>query len=142
MAISIDWATKIISVPKADLTATVDPNAFILPTNDFRLALKALEASVAGMPYLDTHRHNTEVTLSGTVYARVIEIINGYTITFENGSYKVLFQDSNNNLLDVVNLNSVSFLASNSAGMVVAGSGISSEDMDNIVTNVWVYTGP
>ena len=76
--ISIDWATKIISVPKAYLTLIQSSPTEIreLPLNQFRLDLKALEAAVEGMPYLITHRHNTEVTLGGIVYARTIEIIN------------------------------------------------------------------
>jgi hypothetical protein len=36
------------------------------------------------MAFPSTHIHNTAVTLSGVTYARTVEIINGYTIDFED----------------------------------------------------------
>ena len=119
MAITIEWATKIINVPKAYLTATANPDVFNLDTDQFRLDLKALEDDEEGIVYLDTHRHNTEVLLSGVIYARVIEIINGYTITFEDGQYAINFYGSNNNYADVTNINQVSIRPNNSAGLIV-----------------------
>jgi hypothetical protein len=50
--------------------------------------------------------------------ARVVEIINDYTITFENGTYAVNLAGANSNIGDVVNLNSVSVRSANSAGLV------------------------
>ena len=119
MAISIEWHTKIITVPKDYLDATANPDVFNLDTDQLRLDLKALEDTETGIHYLDTHRHNTEVLLSGVIYARVIEIINGYTITFENGYYAVNFYGSNNNYADVTNVNFVSIRPNNSAGLIV-----------------------
>ena len=40
----------------------------------------------------------------------MIEIINGYTVTFQDGQYRVRFVGSNNNISDVANLNQVSLL--------------------------------
>lgn len=117
--ISIEWSTRIISVPKDYLTPTVNPSVFNFDTDEFRLDLKALEDGETGMAYPDTHRHNTEVLLSGVTYARVIEIINGYTITFENGFYAINFYGSNNNYADVTNVNFVSIRPNNSAGLIV-----------------------
>jgi hypothetical protein len=117
MAISINWATKVITIPQADLTF-LGGTSYALNTDTFRLALKDLEDSPEGMPYPDTHRHNTVVSLGGLQYARIIEIINGYTITFENGSYSVSLIGSNNNILDVTNLNNVAVRSNNSAGLV------------------------
>ena len=68
MAVSIDWATKVINVPQADLTF-VGGTLYEHDTNAFRLELKALEASAAGMPFDDTHRHNTEVVISSVVFS-------------------------------------------------------------------------
>jgi len=116
VAISIDWATKVITVPQADLTL-ISGTLYEQDTGTFRLAVKALEASEAGIVFDDTHQHNTEVLLSGVTYARVVEFINGYTITYENGSYRVRLAGSNNNIPDVANLNSVSILSQNSAGL-------------------------
>lgn len=115
----IFWDTKIIFVPKNYLTPTANPNIFNLDTDIFRLRLKDLEDDETGMSYPDTHQHNTQVPLGGVIYARVIEIINGYTVTFENGQYSVNLFGSNNNIGDVVNVNNVSVRTNNAAGLIV-----------------------
>ena len=117
MAITIQWSTKIINVPQSYLTP-VSGSVYQLNIDDFRKTLKNLEDDEEGMPFLRTHNHNTQVTISGITLARVIEIINGYTITFENGQYAVNLVGANSNIPDVVNLNQVSIRAFNSAGMV------------------------
>lgn len=123
MAISIDWATKVISVPQADLTH-ISGTLYELDTDAFRLELKDLEDDEVGMPFLDTHRHNTAVTVAGTTFARTVEIINGYSITFEDGQYTVKLVGSNNNIFDVengiLNQNQVQIIAGNSAGLIVS----------------------
>lgn len=118
MAISINWNTRVIYVPKADLTLVQSSPTEIreMNLNWFRLQLKDIEDG-EGMPFPDTHRHNTEVNISGITLARVIEIINGYTVTFEDGQYAVNLVGANSNVGDVVNVNQVSVRTSNSAGM-------------------------
>ena len=118
MAITINWSTKVITVPQADLTF-LGGTDYELDTDAFRLTLKDLEDDADGMPFLDTHRHNTEVTIGGVTYARTLEIINGYTVTFEDGSYSVNLVGSNNNIQDVANLNSVSIRSGNAGGLIV-----------------------
>lgn len=128
MAISVDWGTKVINVPKADTTlVTAGPPIEVreLDVDTFRLALKALEDDLTGgMPYLDTHRHVTEITISGVTYARFVEIINGYTVEFEESvpEYVVTLTGANNNILDVKVPNTTSLLANNSAGLAVAAA--------------------
>ena len=120
MAITIDWGTKVINVPKAYTTlVTAGPPQEIrsLDIDTFRLDLKLLEMSVDGMPFLDTHNHNPPVTVGGVILARVVEIINGYTITFEDGQYSVNLVGSNSNIADVTNVNQVSIRSANSAGL-------------------------
>jgi hypothetical protein len=119
MAISIDWPTKVITVPKADtqLVSAGPPEIRALDLDQFRKDLNALQADVEGMPELTTHEHTAPVTVGGVTLARVVEIINGYTITFENGAYAVNLNGANSNIGDVVNLNSVSVRSSNSAGL-------------------------
>ena len=142
MAISIDWGTKIITVPKSYLTH-VAGDLYEMDTDQFRLDLKNLEDSEEGMPFPDTHRHNTEVTVAGVTYARTIEIINGYSITFEDGNYAVRLVGSNNNIFDaengILNVNSVSIIPTNSAGLIVktVGSGITEQDKLDIADRVW-----
>ncbi len=119
MAISISWPTGVITVPKADMTLVQSSPFEIreLNLNTFRLALDDLQDDETGQVWPTTHNHNTVVTVGGVTLARVVEIINGYTITFENGSYAVNLVGANSNVGDVVNLNSVSVRAANSAGL-------------------------
>lgn len=117
MAISIDWGAKIISVPQADLTF-IGGNLYEFDTDQFKKDVAALLDDAEGMAFPDAFNHNTEIVLGGITYARTLEIINGYTITFEDGQYRVRFVGSNNNISDVVNLNQVSLLPQNSAGLI------------------------
>ncbi len=119
MAITIDWLTKIINVPRADMTLVqASPEIRALDVNSFRLELKDIEDG-EGMPFLDTHQHNPPVTVGGVTLARTVEIINGYTITFEDGQYAVNLSGANNNVADVTNINQVSVRSANSGGLVV-----------------------
>jgi hypothetical protein len=127
--ISIDWGTKVISVPQSYLTP-LGGDAYELDVDAFRLDLKDLEDDEEGMPFPDTHRHNTEVTLSGVTYARTVEIINGYVITFETGGYVVVCSGANHNIADVfTNLTGPSLVVNNAAGLIVTGtSGLTAEE--------------
>lgn len=133
MALSVNWNTKVIFVPQADLTL-VSGTLYELDTDAFRLELKDIEDD-EGIPFLDTHRHNTEVTVAGVTYARTIEIINGYSIEFEDGQYTVRLVGSNNNFFDVENgvlvQNQVSVIPTNSAGLVSNASPV------DIAAEVW-----
>jgi hypothetical protein len=139
VAITIDWGTKVISIPRGDMTLIQSSPYEIraLDLDAFRLALKGLEEGDEGMVFPDTHRHNTAVTLAGITLARVVEIINGYTVTFEDGQYAVNAVGANCNLADVLNLNQVSLRTFNSAGlqMVTIGSGLSSEEHDKLMAS-------
>lgn len=151
MAITMDWANLIIQVPRADMPVVqVSPEIRSLDADAFRLELKAIEASEEGIPFLDTHKHTTEVILSGVTYARFIEIINGYTITFEDGLYSVNLFGANTNILETTNQNQVSLRANNSSGLVRV---VSEEDIwnyqgaydilhkvEHIASSVWVDT--
>lgn len=136
MALSINWATKVITIPQADLTP-VSGSLYELDVDAFRLALKDIEDGEEGMAFPDTHRHNTEVTLGGVTYARTLEIINGYTVTFQDvGSpYRVRCVGANHNISDVQNLNNVSLIVGNAAGLIVksVGSGLSTEEHDAVM---------
>lgn len=120
MAISIDWGQKIIHVPRADMTLVQStPNEIReLDLNVFRLDLKALEAGVTGIAYPITHNHFQPIAVGGVTLARVVEIVNNYTITFEDGQYAVNLSGANSNVGDRVNVNQVSVRSANSAGLV------------------------
>ena len=119
MALTIDWNTLIINVPKADtqLVQASPTEIRQLDLNAFRLELKDIEDSPEGMAYLATHSHNTAVDIGGVTLARVVSIINGYTVTFEDGQYAVNLVGANSNVGDVVNVNQVSIRSANSAGL-------------------------
>ena len=129
MALSIDPVTKVVTIPKADLTL-VTGTLYELDTNQFRLDLLALLASETYIWMTDAYTHNTEVTVAGTTFARTIEIINGWSVTFEAGIYSVRLVGSNNNIFDVesgiLNQNTVQVIPGNSAGLIVKaiGSGL------------------
>lgn len=121
--ITINRLTKVISVEIVDLIFTgtdgTGRNIYSFDTDAFRNSLNAIEDSEGGIVYVDSHIHNTEIVLSGVTYARFIEFINGYSISFEEGTYAVNFINSNNNIADVAVINSVSIRPQNSAGLVV-----------------------
>lgn len=128
MTISINPTTHVITILKSELSGTF-PN-HELDVDVFRLALKNWEDNEEGIWQPNTHIHNTEVTLGGITFARVIEIIAPYTITFQDDQYSVNLVGANNNIADKVNLNQVSVRSNNSAGMisVSTGSGLSVEE--------------
>ena len=125
MPVTVNWGTKVITVPQSYLTH-ISGTLYELDTNQFRKDLKALEDDEEGMPFPRTHNHNAEVTVAGVTYARTIEIVNGYSVTFEDGQYSVRLVGSNNNLFDVgagiLNQNQVQVIPTNSGGLVSQGA--------------------
>lgn len=119
MALSINWSNKVITVPQADLTP-LGGSSYSLDTMGLKIALRDIEDSEPGVSALPILDYVTSKTLGGIGYAPLIEIINGYTITFQDTGtpYRVFVTASNNNVLDVTNLNNVSVAPNNSAGLV------------------------
>jgi len=137
MALTINPATKVITIPQADLTL-ISGTLYELDTNQFRKDVMALldDEDYIWMPNAFTH--NTEVTVAGTTFARTLEFINGYSIEFEALTYSVRLVGSNNNIFDVENgilvQNIVQVIAQNSAGLIVSGGGDSAA---TIASAVW-----
>jgi hypothetical protein len=105
----------------------------------FFLQLKDWEDDEVGMSMPDAQRHGPPVTLSGVTYAQTVELINGYTVTFEDtGSpYTVRCTGANHNLADVTNYTSeVSLIIGNSAGLIVTTGGAGAS-----AAEVWQYVG-
>lgn len=137
MAITVDWPNKVINVPRADmLLVQGSPEIRELDLNTFRLALKSLEDDEEGIVFLRTHNHNPPVSIGGLTLGRVVEIINGYTVTFEDGQYAVRLTGANTNLAEKVNVNQVSVRSNNSAGLVVVGSAVTAQDKLDIAAAV------
>ena len=131
---NIEWGTKIINVLKADMTQIQSnpTSIYEMDIDDFRTTLNDLSDDAEGMPFDTTHQHVAPVSLGGVDLARVIEIINGYSITFEDGQYAVNLIGANSNIADKVNVNQVSIRSANSAGLVDSGLTTS-----GIVDAVW-----
>lgn len=119
--ISIEWDSKIINVPRNALVS-LGNDLYELHIDVFRRELNALQASAAGMAYPDTHNHQAPVPLGGLSLSRVVEIINGYRVVFEDGQYAVNLTGANSNIANVTNVNQVSVRSSNSAGLISSGT--------------------
>jgi hypothetical protein len=124
MALTLNPATRLITVPQADLTF-ISGTLYELDTNQFR---KDVFDLIASEPYIwmpDAYSHNGEVTVAGTTFSRTLEFINGYSIQFENtgSQYSVNLQGSNNNIFDVENgilvpTDKVTVISNNSGGLI------------------------
>lgn len=106
MPVTINWGTKVISIPQSYLTP-LGGIIYELDVNQLRLDLKDLEDGEDGIVFPRTHNHNTTVTLSGVTYARTFEIINGYTVDFVDDVgpeefYLVQCTGANHNIADVI----------------------------------------
>jgi hypothetical protein len=135
MALSLDPATRVITIPQADLTL-VTGTLYSLDTNQFR---KDVWDLLSSEPYIwlpPAFRHNTEVAVAGVTYARTLEFINGFSIEFESGTYSVRLEGSNNNIFDVENgilvQNTVQVIPTNSAGLVNANAGSFWDALTNV----------
>lgn len=121
MVYTVNWASKIVRIPKIDLAlVSASPEIRELDVIEFWQTIHDIQDG-EGMPFRDIMRSNAPVTLAGVTYARSVEIINGYKIEFEDGEYQVNLTGANNNLLDARVQNNVSINASNSAGLVAGG---------------------
>jgi len=126
VAISVDWSIKVINVPRNDMPIVqASPEIRELDLDSFRLTLRDLEDDEAGMPWVRTHNHVAPIGVGNFQLARVVEIVNDYTITFEDGQYAVNIVGGNSNVGDRVNVNQVSVRTANSTGLVQAGTALS-----------------
>lgn len=141
MAITPDWATKTFSVPQADLDL-VSGTLYDMQTETyFRAAINAIMASEDGIVFQHPIDHNTDYTVVGVTYARKIEMINGYSLTFmPDSQWTARLQGSNNNLFDVangiLNQNQVQVIPNNSAGLIQVSTGPLTAAQDTKLTEI------
>jgi hypothetical protein len=125
MTITVDWLTKTFFVPQSDLTF-VSGTLYEMDTEAyFRAGVNAIMASEEGIPFDTPIDHNAEYTVAGVTYARKIEMINGYNLTFTpDAQWSVRLAGSNNNLFDIengiLNQNQVQVIPQNSAGLITS----------------------
>ena len=127
MALTIDPATKTITVPQGDLTL-VSGTLYEMDTEQFRTDMNALMDDEDYIWMDDYATRNAPVTVAGTTFAQTIEIINVWSITFSPDSqWSVRLAGSNNNFFDVensiLNQNQVQVIAQNSAGLIITDGG-------------------
>lgn len=131
MAISVAWETGIISVPKSDTVffgtdSVTGRELRTFDTLQFHRDLRSLLESVPGRPFPNTHSYEKETTIDGVSYASKLTINSAYyKVEFEDGNYRVILINTNNNIATVTVVNSVSIQPTNSAGLV------GSEDIRN-----------
>ncbi len=134
MAISVDWPAGVVLIPKADtILVGTDPisgrEIRSFDTDAFHENLRSEEETEAGRAYPITHLWNAEVSLGGVNYAPQFLTVNNYQFEFEDGTYRVVFTNTNNDIADFSVVNGVSIQPGNSAGLqkVLAGGGLSPE---------------
>lgn len=138
MAYSVNWVTRVISIPHTDLTL-VSGTRYSLSMDTFRVEIRRLESAFnEGLwaPQILDHT-NPKIDFAGSDYAGFDELINGYSVTFTGSVERVDLLGSNNNLIDVLNATGVSVVPSNSAGLqrITSGSGLSTAQ-DQRLTDV------
>lgn len=138
---SVNWSTKVITIPKADTElVSSSPDVRKLSVLTLWETLRSIEDDADGMAYIAIVKNTTPLTVAGVTLGRVVEIINGYTLTFEDGQYAVNIYGGNSNIADVVNKNQVSVNTANSAGFLqVAGGG--SVNFDDLMDGEMVENG-
>jgi len=132
MSYSVNWATKVITVPLADLTLISGSN-YSLNTGDFWIEMRRLEASPSDGLWAEqtTEYVNTQL-LSGITYSAIVKLINGYTWDTDTTDKNIFLVGFNSNLLDVfIPGDGISVLANNSGGKIDAGGGAAAADVWN-----------
>jgi len=103
MSLLLDWSTKVITIPKIELTL-VSGTHYTITVDYWWQLLREANYDADGVVF-DT-MYNSIAPTSST--PRIVEVINGYTAQFENGLYSVEFINGNTNFRDVEIKNTVS----------------------------------
>lgn len=116
MALLCDWITKVITVPKTDLTL-VSGTDYTLDVIKWFELLRTLNGDAEGIA--ETVReplyNNTPPTSSTP---RIVNVINGYTCQMENGLYNVDIINGNSNWREVEIKNQVGVSTNNTTGFI------------------------
>lgn len=116
MVLTANWVTKIITVPKSEL-ALISGTRYSITVDYWFQLLRELNASIQGV--IETVSiplyENTSPT---TTTPRITDVINGYTVVFEDGLYSVEFTDGNTNIREVEIKNQVSVGTNNTSALI------------------------
>jgi hypothetical protein len=137
MSYSVNWTTKVVTIPLADLTFVSGSN-YTLDASDVWIELRRLEAAPGDGLWADQIAEfiNTQV-LSGLSYSAILKMINGYTWDTDTTNKTISLLGINSNLLDVfIPGNGISVLANNSGGKITVAGGVTQQDKDDIENQV------
>jgi len=136
MAYSVNWLTKIITIPQSDLV-WISGDIYKLDLELCHQELRRLEwVFDEGMTRDQILKYIPPLEAGGVIYARFVLLINGYTVTFEDGQYAVNFDGANTNIHDYTNVNQVSVRPNNSAGLQDLSTLLSSAYNGEVAINV------
>lgn len=116
MPLSADWITKIITVPKSEL-ALISGTRYSITVDYWFELLRELNASNQGVVET-TNEPLYQNTSPTTTTPRITDVINGYTVVFEDGAYSVEFTDGNTNIREVEIKNQVSVGTNNTSALI------------------------
>ena len=140
MAVTINYQTYVINVPKSD-TQFVETNV------NTGLEVRQIDITIFGKLLADIQDNAPDVwaptaysytqpaDIGGTQLAPVLLILAPYTVTFEDDQYAINIVGGNTNLPDFTNVNQVSIRPNNSAGQTFSKQVEDSAFGDN---RVWV----
>lgn len=92
MAYSVNWATKVVTIPQADLLL-VSPGIYELDVISFWVNIHDIQDG-EGMPYEDIMASNAPTSFG----PRGVLIVNGYRVEFEDGAYQVNLIGANSDI--------------------------------------------
>lgn len=108
-----------IQVPRTEMLLVQSEPVEIrqLDLTTFHEELRVLETSEYGTVNPITHKFSSSTEIAGVPLAQVIEILEPYTIRFEDGNYNVNITGGNSNVSDRTVKNTVGVNTANSAGL-------------------------
>lgn len=135
MAYSVDWSAKIINIPQSDLV-DLGGGVYKLDLESCHQELRRLEWEFfEGLSQPQIMQYVPPLEAGGVIYARFVLLMNGYTVTFEDGQYAVNLVGANTNIHDFTNVNQVSIRPTNSAGLQDLSTLLSSAYQGKVVVD-------
>jgi hypothetical protein len=119
MAISVNWQTRVIDIPQADLVLLSGSRYDFPLVSYFKTQARLAEASEEGIVFDQIVNYVPPFDLGDTILAPAVQIINGYTCTFEDGMWAAVFSEANTNIQNETNVNQVSIRPNNSTGLAL-----------------------
>ena len=132
----VNWESGEIYIPQSDLTY-LSAGKYKLGLIGFKNKCRNLSANpLEGLSYPPIIEYKESTDTGDVIIASVVLLINGYTVTFEDGQYAVLFDGANTNVHNNTNVNQVSVRPNNSTGLQDLSTLLSSAYGGEVVINI------